>query len=58
MVNPGARLGLGSQKVKKSVVAALSDAPAMSIKHAERLGFWFASAGSTRTVFDMMGLTV
>jgi hypothetical protein len=58
MVNPGARLGLGVQTVKKSAIVALSVAPAQSIKHAERLGFWFASAGSTRTVFDMMGLTV
>jgi hypothetical protein len=58
VVNPGARLGLGAQKAKKSAVAALSEAPAQSIKRAERLGFWFASAGSTRTIFDMMGLTV
>jgi hypothetical protein len=58
VVNPGARLGLGAQKVKKSAVAGLSEAPAQSIKRAARLGFWFASAGSTRTVFDIMGLTV
>jgi hypothetical protein len=58
VVTPGARLGLGAQKVKKSTVAALSEVPGQSIKRAERLGFWFASAGSTRTVFDMMGLTV
>jgi hypothetical protein len=58
VVNLDARLGLGNQKVKKSTVATLSEAPAQSIKRAERLGFWFASAGSTRTVFDMMGLTV
>jgi hypothetical protein len=58
VVKPDARLGLGNRKIKKSAVAALSDAPAQSIKRAERLGFWFASAGSTRTVFDMMDLTV
>ena len=58
VVNPTGRLGLGIQKVKKSAITALSDAPAQSIKRAERLGFWFASAGSTRTIFDMMGLTV
>ena len=58
VVNPNGRLGLGTQKVKKSAVAALSESPAQSIKRAERLGFWFASAGSTRTVFDIMGLTV
>ncbi len=58
VVNSGARLGLGTLRVKKSAVAALSESPAQSIKRAERLGFWFASAGSTRTVFDLMGLTV
>jgi hypothetical protein len=58
VVGRTARLGLGIQKVKKSAITALSEAPAQSIKRAERLGFWFASAGSTRTVFDMMGLTV
>ncbi len=57
VVSPTARLGPGIQKVKKSAITALSEAPAQSIKRAERLGFWFASAGSTRTVFDMMGLT-
>ena len=58
VVNPAGRLGLGIQKVKKSAITALSEAPAQSIKRAERLGFWFASAGSTRTIFDIMGLTV
>jgi len=58
VVNSGARLGIGAKKVKKSAIADLSEAPAGSIKRAERLGFWFASAGSTRTIFDMMGLTV
>jgi hypothetical protein len=48
----------GQEKVKKSALSALSEGPAGAIKRAERLGFWFASAGSTRTVFDMMGLTV
>ncbi len=58
VVSPAARLELGSQKVKKGAITALSEGPAQSIKLAERLGFWFASAGSTRTIFDMMGLTV
>ncbi len=58
VVNSTARLELGTQNAKKSAFTALSEGPAQSIKRAERLGFWFASAGSTRTVFDMMGLTV
>jgi len=52
------RLQLGRSKLKKRAAKALSDEPARSIKHAERLGFWFAMAGSTRTVFDIMELTV
>jgi ABC-three component (ABC-3C) system Middle Component 3 len=58
VLTSSARLGLGTRKIRKSAVAALSSSPSQSIKRAERLGFWFASAGSTRTVFDMMGLTV
>lgn len=57
-VSEGARLKLGNQKLKKSAINALSEEPAQTIKRAERLGYWFATAGSTRTVFDMMGLTV
>jgi ABC-three component (ABC-3C) system Middle Component 3 len=53
-----ARLQLGGQKLKKSAVNALSDASGRAIKRAERLGYWFAMAGSTRTTFDIMGLTV
>jgi len=58
LISPTAKLVLGTLTVKKSAVTSLSDVPARSIKRAERLGFWFASVGSTRTVFDMMGLTV
>ncbi|WP_062013377.1 three component ABC system middle component [Aureimonas sp. AU4] len=54
----GARLQAGTQKLKKSPIAALSDDAAYGIKRAERLGFWFATAGSTRSVFDAMGLTL
>jgi len=28
------------------------------LKHSERLGYWMAMAGSTRTTLDMMGITV
>lgn len=53
-----ARLKLGDKKLRKSAVEALSEEPAQAIKRAERLGYWFATAGSTRIVFDTMGLTV
>jgi hypothetical protein len=48
----------GTQKVKKSVVNKLSDESAHALKRAERIGYWFAMAGSTRTIFDMTGLSV
>jgi hypothetical protein len=54
----GARLKVGERKIKKSMTTSLSEGPAQSLKRAERLGYWFASAGSTKTIFDMMGLTV
>ena len=54
----GGRVCPGTRKVKKSVLGRLHDEPALAVKHAERLGYWFAMAGSTRTTFDMMGLTV
>lgn len=57
-VDESARLRLGGRKIKKAAVDALSEEPAQALKRAERLGYWFAAAGSTRTVFDMMGLTV
>ena len=41
-----------------AVIKALSEEPAQQLKRAERLGFWFAAAGSTKTLFDMMGFTV
>jgi hypothetical protein len=53
-----ARLQLGSKKVKASAIAALGDEPAQAMKRAMRLGHWLADAGTTRTAFDMMGLTV
>lgn len=58
VVAEGARLRLGERRLKKSVVAALSEGVSQSLKRAERLGHWFATAGTTKTAFDMMGLTV
>ena len=53
-----ARLRPGSEKLKRSAINALSKEPAEAINYAERLGYWFARTGSTRAVFDIMGLTV
>lgn len=56
-IDTSARLGLGDQKLKKAALSALGPESAQVIRRAERLGYWFATAGSTRSVFDMMGLT-
>lgn len=53
-----ARLQLGRKKLKASAVSALGEEPAQAIKRSGRLGHWFSTAGTTRTIFDMMGLTV
>lgn len=57
-IEEGARLKLGDKKLKPSAVNALGEEPGQAIKRAGRLGYWFAAAGSTRSVFDIMGLTV
>jgi hypothetical protein len=54
----GARIVLGNSKFKKSSIKALGEDPTQVIKRAERLGYWFAMAGSTRAVFNMMGFTL
>lgn len=54
----GARLGMGDRNIKASAARALREEPGQVLKRAERLGYWFAKAGSTRAIFDMMGLTV
>lgn len=55
---PNGRIALGERKIPRNALAGLSDGPSRSMKHAERLGYWFAMAGSARTTLDMMGLTV
>lgn len=55
-MDANARLRVGHKVIRKSALTKLSGDPANAIKHAERLGYWFAMAGSTRSVFDMMGI--
>lgn len=54
----GARLRPGDRRLKATTIRTLGDESAQVIKHAGRLGYWFANAGSTSTAFSMMGLTV
>ena len=51
------KLTLGNQKLAKNVNSHTPDTKG-AIKRAERLGYWFATAGSTRNIFNMMELTV
>jgi hypothetical protein len=57
-VEADGRIRVGPQKLKKSASDGLGERPASALKHAERLGYWFAMVGSTRTTFDIVGLTV
>lgn len=52
------RLQLGSKKLKQSAKQALGASSRNALRRAERLGYWFAAAGSSRTIFEAMGLTV
>jgi hypothetical protein len=52
------RMRTGARGLKASATARLDDYVIQALKRAERLGFWCAMAGSTRNVFDVMGLTV
>jgi len=57
-IGEGARLRVGNMKLKQSTFAAVGDEPGQSIRRAARLGHWFSIAGSTRSVFNLIGLTV
>lgn len=53
-----AQLSLGFNSFKKSKIRKIDSDLLRVVKCAERLGCWFAEAGSTKAVFDIMGLTV
>nr|WP_319528431.1 three component ABC system middle component [Pseudomonas laurentiana] len=56
MVNAEGRLVLGVSPLRKVLTKQLSEETQKIFKNIDRLGCWFALAGTTRTVFDMMGL--
>uniref|UniRef100_A4WQP8 Uncharacterized protein n=1 Tax=Cereibacter sphaeroides (strain ATCC 17025 / ATH 2.4.3) TaxID=349102 RepID=A4WQP8_CERS5 len=58
VIGTDARLRLGDRKLMPRAINALGEEPGQAIKRAGRLGHWFAAAGSTRSVFDIMGLAV
>jgi len=50
------RLVPGAEAVPKYLPKQFSENTQQIFKNIDRLGCWIASAGSTRTAFDMMGL--
>lgn len=52
------RLTPGSKKFKQSPLSDLDPLSLGAIRRAGRLGCWFATAGSTRNIFDILELTV
>lgn len=57
-LSPEGRLGPGPKKPKQSPLTDLDAVTLGVIRRAGRLGHWFASAGSTRNIFGILGLTV
>jgi hypothetical protein len=57
-LSPDGHFALGEKKMKAAPVARLDDLSSGVIKRASRLGYWFATAGTTRNIFSIMGLTV
>lgn len=52
------RLQLGSRKLNQSAQRRLVMSSRNALRRAERLGYWFAAAGSSRMIFEAMGLSV
>jgi hypothetical protein len=52
------RLGPGAKKPKQSPLPDINAGVLGTIRRADRLGTWFATAGSTRNIFGILGLTV
>lgn len=55
-VNAEGRIVLGAAPLRKGITKQLGEETQNVFKNIDRLGCWFALAGTTRTVFDMMGL--
>lgn len=56
MVNTEGRLVLGASPLREDLTKQLSEETQNIFKNIDRLGCWFALAGTTRTVFDILGL--
>lgn len=56
VINDEGRVVLGASNVPKGLTKQLGESTQQTFKNIQRLGCWLALAGSTRTVFAMMGL--
>lgn len=52
------RLLPGTLRLKKDLAKGLSLDLSGPVKRADRLGHWFGAAGSTKTAFDILGLSL
>lgn len=52
------RLLPGSVALKADLAKGLSPELSGPVKRADRLGFWFGASGSTKTAFDILGLSL
>ncbi|MBN9464061.1 hypothetical protein ABIB58_000561 [Brevundimonas sp. UYEF29] len=52
------RLLVGSLPLKTDLAKGLSPALAGPVKRADRLGYWMGMAGSTKTIFDIVGISL
>lgn len=57
-IEEGARLMIGKRRIGGGVLRPLDKSIGQAAKRAERLGSWFAKAGSVKTVFYIIGVTV
>src|SRR5690606_39526549 len=58
VLGPDGRINLGGTTLKATAISRLDEISARAIRRAGRLGTWFATAGSTRNIFGILGLTV
>lgn len=58
VLSSAGRLSLGSKNLKSGSITPGIEETKLILKRAGRLGYWFASSGTTRSVFNAMGLTV
>jgi len=57
-VGKDARCTLGDKTIKKKLFKNLSQESEQTLKRAQKLGYWFADAGTTKTIFNILGISL